>query len=87
MSQLSESSVYYFKIRADGGANIGDIGIERIISNPIVTEMILPRKPGKPTVVEVTHSSIELEWTKPEYGAHNITSYTVLYRSTRDPPD
>ena len=87
VSQLLESSVYYFKIRADGGANIGDIGIESNISNPIVTEMILPRKPGKPTVVEVTHSSIELEWTKPEYGTHNITSYTVLYRSTRDPPE
>ena len=44
-------------------------------------------KPGKPRASMITTSSIQLEWTKPELGAHNITSYAVLYRSASDPPD
>ena len=47
----------------------------------------LPSKPGKPRALNVLGDSIELEWTKPKEGAHNITSYTVFYRSTSDPPD
>ena len=53
--------------------------MESDISDPIMTSMIVPSKPGKPRALRVTHDSIKLEWTKPEYGAHNITSYTVLY--------
>ena len=30
----------------------------------------------------VTHNHVELEWSKPEQGAHNVTSYTVFYRFT-----
>ena len=49
--------------------------------------MIVPSKPGKPTASNVTHDSIRLEWTKPEQGAHNVTSYNILYRFTDDLPD
>ena len=34
----------------------------------------------------MTHDSVQLEWTKPKQGAHNITSYTVHHRLVGDPP-
>ena len=52
----------------------GGVGIESDISDPVMTYMIVPSKPGKPRALKVTHDSIQLEWTKLEYGAHNITS-------------
>ena len=85
ISQLRESTTYYFKIRpqyADGD------GLESEISDPISTEMIIPNQPGKPQCIGISHDSVQIEWSKPEQGAHNITSYTILYRSaTSDSPD
>ena len=52
-----------------------------VISVPIAT---IPSQPGKPVATNVTHDSIQLEWTKPEQGAHNINSYTILYRLVSD---
>ena len=46
--------------------------------------MMIPSQPGKPQCISATHESIEIEWTKPEQGAHNVTSYTVLYCSASD---
>ena len=74
--QLTENTTYYFKIQpkcADGD------GLQSETSDPISTEMIIPSQPGKPKYIHATYDSIEIEWTKPERGAHNITSYTVLY--------
>ena len=85
ISQLSEKNTYYFKVQAE--CESGLIGLESDISEPIKTKMIIPSKPGKPKASEINHNSIELEWTEPEQGAHNITSFTILYRSTTDPPD
>ena len=84
LPQLSENMVYYFKIRSECEASAG---LESDISDPIKTNMIIPSKPGKPKASNITHNSIQLEWIKPKEGAHNITSYTVLYHSTSDPPD
>ena len=84
VSQLSEGTIYTFKIQpecADG------FGPESDVSEPISTDIMFPGKPGKPKASNITHDSIDLEWTKPEQGAHNIASYTVFYRSTDDPPD
>ena len=44
-------------------------------------------KPGKPRVTNITSDSIEIEWTKSEQGAQNVTAYTVFYCSDSDPPD
>ena len=74
--QLSENTTYYFKVRPE--SNIG-IWFESDFSNPIQTKMIIPSKPGKPKVSSVTHNSIQIEWTKPEQGAHNVTSYMIWY--------
>ena len=79
VSELSEYTFYCFKIRPECEV---DIGLESDVSDPIQTKIIIPSKPGKPKVLNVTHDSVQLEWTKPEQGAHNITSYTVFYSST-----
>ena len=84
LPQLSENMIYYFKIRPECEAGVG---LESDISDPIQTKTVIPSKPGKPIATIVTHNSIQLDWTKPEQGAHNITSYTVFYHSTGDPPD
>ena len=84
VSQLSENTTYIFQIQTECEAGIGS---ESDISDPIKTKMIIPSKPGRPQASKVTHDSVQLEWTKPEQGAHNITSYTVLYQSTTDPPE
>ena len=84
LPQLSENMVYYFKIRPECETGVG---LESDISDPIQTKMIIPSKPGKPTASSVTHNSIQLQWTKPEQGAHNVTSYVIFYRSTSDPLD
>lgn len=85
VSQLRESTTYYFKIQpqyADGDGLVGDI------SDPISTELITPSQPGRSQCTGVGHDNIQIEWSEPEQGAHNITSYTILYRSTTsDPPD
>ena len=82
VSQLSEKTVYYFKVQPESAD--GQTGLQSEVSEPITTKVIVPSKPGKPRATNVTHNSIQLQWTKPEQGAHNI-SYTVLYRSTDDP--
>ena len=46
-----------------------------------------PGKPGKPTASAVTHDTIQLKWSKPEYGAQSIQFYTVFYREENDPPN
>ena len=84
LPQLSENTVYYFKVRPECEAGTG---LESDISNPIKTEVIVPSKPGKPKAVSITHNDVQLEWTKPEAGAHNITSYVIFYRSSSDPAD
>ena len=84
LTQLSDNTTYRFKIRPECKAGFG---LESDISEPITTRMIIPSKPGKPKAMNITHDSIQLEWTKPEQGAHNITYYAILYRSTNDQPD
>ena len=85
ISQLSEKNTYYFKVQAEGKSGL--LGLESDISESIKTKMIIPSKPGKPQASKIHHNSIELEWTEPEQGAHNIISYAIMYRSTTDPPD
>ena len=82
--QLSENTIYYFKIRSECAKGTG---LESDISEPATTKMIVQSKPGKPRASQVTHDRIELEWTKPEQGAHNITTYVIFYHSTSDSPN
>ena len=84
LSQLSENTVYYFKVRPECEAGTG---LESDISDPIRTKMIIPSMPSKPKASSVTHNSIQLEWTKPREGAHNVTSYVIFYQCLSDIPD
>ena len=84
LTQLTENTKYSFKIRAEYKTGIR---LESDFSEPIRTKMMIPGKPGKPKASNVTHDSIQLEWTKPDQGAHNVTTYTIFYRSTSDPSD
>ena len=84
VSQLSENTKYFFHVQSECE---GGVGLESDVSDPIKTKMIIPSKPGKPRAVNVTHDSIQLEWTEPEQGAHNVTSYTVFCCSSSDPAD
>ena len=84
LAKLPDNTTYWFKIRPECESGFGS---DSDISKPITTLMIIPGKPGKPKAMNITHDSIQLEWTKPQQGAHNITSYTICYRSTEDPPD
>ena len=84
ISQLLEKTVYRFKVRPNCEI---DHDSESDVSGPIMTKMIIPSEPGKPKAIITTCSSIEINWTKPEQGAHNITSYTVFYWSSIDPPN
>ena len=79
VSELSECTFYHFKVRADYET---DIGVESVVSDAIQMKMIIPGKPGKPKASVISHDSIQLEWAKPEQGAHNLTSYTILYCCT-----
>ena len=52
-----------------------------------MTKQVAPSKPGKPIATDIINKGIEIEWSKPEQCAENITSYTVLYYSAKDPVD
>ena len=44
-----------------------------------------PGSPGKPTVKEVTHDTVQLEWSKPEYGSQSVECYQVTYHPVDNP--
>ena len=79
---LLESTTYLFQVLPECEDGVG---LESDISDPITTKMVMVSKPGKPRGTGVSHDSIQLEWTKPEEGSHNITSYTILGQSVNDP--
>ena len=80
ISQLSDNCTYYFKVQP---VYEGSESFESDISEPIRTKMLWPSKPGKPTATSITHNSIELEWSKPDEGAHNVSSYIVFCHSSK----
>ena len=84
ISQLLEETVYFFKVQPECHSGFG---LESEVSEPIATKVAIPSKPGKPIASDITHDSVQIKWTKPEQGAHNISFYKIFYRSTNDPPD
>ena len=65
------------------------LGLESHSSDPIMTsrQLVSASKPGKPMATDITSKGIEIEWTKPEQGAQNVTSYKIFYCSATDPVD
>ena len=44
-----------------------------------------PGPPGKPTTKEITNNSVQLEWSKPEYGSQSVECYQVSYHPVANP--
>ena len=82
VSRLAANAVYLFKVRAEGEDGVFS---ESEMSDLITTNPILIAMPGKPMASKVTHNSIQLRWSGPESGNHNIKYYSVLYRQLDDP--
>ena len=59
-----------------------ELACEASLSDPTKTKPT--SEPGKPKALRRTHDSIELQWTKPEYGSENIEYYVVSYRLTNE---
>ena len=80
-------SPFVFKLQA---VNAIGAGIQSERSDPIHLSIKRSNlnigKPGKPRALNVTHDSIQLDWTKPEKYSNSITSYAILYHCTYDPP-
>ena len=48
---------------------------------PIISDFRPPSYCGKPTsTMNVTHDSVELQWSKPDYGREFITNYRIHYK-------
>ena len=83
VNRLAANTVYCFKIRAEVEAGIYS---ESDMSDPVATNRhLLTQKPGQPVATQVTHNSVQLTWSRPELGTHNIKFYSVLYRRMDDP--
>ena len=71
---------YVFKVIAKGDTT--EKKSEKI--GVLTEEQVKPSQPTKPTVSNVTHSSVTLKWNMPEYNTFPITHYQILYDSLDD---
>ena len=81
LSDLAAQTLYSVKVHAKFKTGMS---LDSEISDPILTYPV-PVPPGKPIVSNVTHNSVHLEWSKPQYGEQSIVFYTVLYCDSNDP--
>ena len=83
ISGLTATAVYCFKVQAESEHGVGT---PSDISDPISTSRPpLPGRPGKPIASDMTHNTIHLTWSGPEFGAESIKCYKVAYRRMGDP--
>ena len=77
LSSLTAGTTYYWKVRADNGAAVGDWSNTEVF---VVFSGINPAVPlvGSPSNVEVNTSSPTLSWFSPTYLDHAVT-YEVEY--------
>ena len=69
------------EVGTDDGIH-GNKGADIVLyQNGSPTEFEPPSQPGKPSAI-VTHQSVHLKWSPPQYGVASIKCYTVLYRPT-----
>ena len=82
--KLKPETKYRFTVRAKCDAELSP---ESKTSEIIVTKSSISSAPGDPYAVNITDTSIELKWAKPENHANNVEFYTVYCRSFNDPND
>ena len=73
LTNLTPESLYCFKVTAESDAGSSPASEMSEVRLP-------PDRPGKPWAIDVSHNTIELQWTKPSNRIKSITSYTVLHR-------
>jgi len=83
VSGLAANALYCFKVCAK--YKLGGVSLDSELSDPISTSPALPGKPGKPTATKVTHNSIRLYWSGPEFELQSNEFYSVLYRPMCNP--
>ena len=68
---------------------VAGVGLESDISESIRTKIMIPSQSGKSRGSSVSCDNIQLEWSKPEQGAHiiTVTAYRIFYCSHNDSPD
>ena len=70
LNELIPGSTYCFKVTAESAAGSS-------LASEVCEVRLPPSRPGKPVATNVTHNTIQLQWSKPD---SEVTSYIVLYR-------
>ena len=81
IDNLTPATEYEFHVAAVNKAGMSDFSE---ISLRIMT-IETPAKPGRPEVIDVTGTSVSLQWTVPDSdGGADITEYIVMYWTSED---
>ena len=70
LTKLFPGSLYHFKVTAESDAGSGPASEASEVRLP-------PDRPGKLHAIDITHNSVRLEWTEPEYGASIVNAYSI----------
>ena len=81
IDNLTAATEYEFRVAAVNKAGTSDFSL----MSPKTITVVRPDKPGRPKVIEVSGTSVRLQWTVPasDCGA-DITEYNVAYRSSEE---
>ena len=82
--KLKPETKYRFTVRAKCDAGLSP---ESKTSEIFETKSSISSAPGKPYAGNITDTSIELKWAKPENHPNNVEFYTVHCHSCNDPDD
>ena len=74
INELKPETKYSFTVKAICDAGDSPMSAE---SKIIMTEPPLSSEPGIPVTINISHNSVELEWTKPQKHASSVLFYTV----------
>jgi len=88
---LTPATEYEFRVAAVNRKGLSDFSP---MSQKIITELKVPEKPGLLEVMDVTGTSVRLQWTAPQSdGGTDITAYVVMVWTSEEwkdvtvPPD
>ena len=79
VTDLLPGSLYYFKVRVESAAGLSPARDEHEV-------LLLPDRPGKPYAIatEITPTTIQVQWSKPNHGAESVRKYNLSYQSVDD---
>jgi len=83
VNELEAKTVYFFKVCAECESCFS---ADSEISEIETMAVPKPSCPGIPIALDVTHNTIDLNWSHPQYGADNVKYYTVSYCKSNGSP-